>query len=227
MMLVEINLLPKNEPKKFGFILVFSLIILLAMLTATFYIWQIHLTKTNIQSTENQISLIQKVTDNQSKQASAAVSTNSVDQLKNGIKVMNNLRIPTIPVMRHLTSLLPQRGFIQSFQYADTGTLTLTVQFDSESEAANYLDWLNHSKWIEDAILTSLNANSNDATASGATTVNSSLDNNMNSTANTNGTVTKSNSNLMPRYVGQFDIKFNKEFVKKKSGSSDEGVTGQ
>jgi hypothetical protein len=60
--------------------------------------------------------------------------------------------------MQHLTSLLPERGFIQSFGYTESGAVTLTVQFDSAREAAYFLNSLNHSKWIEEASLNSLAA---------------------------------------------------------------------
>lgn len=229
MMLVEINLLPKKDPKKFGFILLFALIIVLVILTAAFYLWQIHVTKLNIQSTQKQISQVEKATANQSKYATASIPPNSVDRLKNGINQMNNLRIPTIPVMVQLTSLLPERGFIQSFQYAGNGIVTLTVQFDTESEAAYYLASLNQSKWVEAASLASLMANSNDTppASSTNTNVNSSSDNNISTIPNTNNSDSQSKSNVIPRYVGEFVIKMSRDYIKKNSESSNEGVTGQ
>jgi hypothetical protein len=145
-----------------------------------------------------------------------------------------------------LTSLLPERGFIQSFKYEESGTVTLTAQFDTSSEAAYYLDSLNHSKWIEEATLTSLNATTENTSESsmGQTKLtntpdhysqNNSIDtttqNNHGIDVNANGSTSELNTDYLPRYIGQFEIKLNKEMTRKiinesnKAGNMEEGVT--
>lgn len=175
--------------------------------------------------------------------------------------------------MRHLTALLPERGFIQSFAYTEAGTVTISVQFDSSREAAYFIESLKDSDWIEDVSLTSLTATeteeaSNTATQStGQTTVAATTGTAASTTTNTassaqtttsgqstnttgqtnttsttttnsnstntdvvsNGTATTQpvNNNIVPRYVGQFEIKFNKDMIKKATEKSktEEGVT--
>ncbi|MBT2727069.1 PilN domain-containing protein [Bacillus sp. ISL-75] len=289
-MLVEINLLPQKEPKKIGFIITLSCLVGLLVLTGAYYLWQTNSTKSVIASLDRQITMTKKIAEKENKSTETVEATSSVSQLKTAIEWANDYPIQTIPVMRHLTSLLPERGFIQSFAYTEAGTISLTVQFDSAREAAYFLENLNESKWIEEASLSSLAAAStsestvdnasatistNQTNATNSTTqttnqtnttnsdqavTNQSSSSNTNSqtnsaagitgtgvqtnTANTtattstvnnttttsSGTESKSVSdNILPRYTGQFEIKLDKEVVKKnikKSNKDEEGVTG-
>ncbi|WML45550.1 hypothetical protein [Neobacillus sp. PS3-40] len=246
MMLVEINLLPKKEPRRFGFIITIFLLFILVLLVAVFYYYQISTTKTNIETADKQITIVRKIAEAQSEKVNKSKSPDSVKQLKAGIVWANSYRIQTIPVMQHLTSLLPERGFIQSFKYVESGTVTLTVQFDTASEAAYYLNSLNHSKWIDAASLNSLNAESENsslnstsqtnqtnspADTSQTNTGNSITENDANLATSSNGSVSQSSLDYLPRYIGQFAITFNQEKVKKiikdtnKDGNIEEGVT--
>ncbi|WP_051633423.1 PilN domain-containing protein [Bacillus sp. UNC41MFS5] len=286
-MLVEINLLPQKEPKKIGFIITLSSLTTLLLLIGAFYFWQTNDAKNEIATIARQITMTKKIADNENKSTEAAAATSSVSQLKSAIEWANEYPIQTLPVMRHLTSLLPERGFIQSFAYTEAGTISLTVQFDSAREAAYFLDNLNESKWIEESSLSSLSAAATEeSTADNSTTATTSQSNSTNSTTQTttqtnqsdtnqngtnqnssidtssqtnstsgttgeqtNTTISTSNTNttnnsttasssttskkekdnILPRYTGQFEIKLNKEVVKKnikKSKNNDEGVTG-
>jgi len=290
-MLVEINLLPQKEPKKIGFIITLSCLVALMLLVGAYYLWQTNAAKSDVASLDRQITMTKKIADKENKSTETVAATNSVSQLKSAIEWANDYPIQTIPVMRHLTSLLPERGFIQSFAYTEAGTVSLTVQFDSAREAAYFLDNLHESKWIEDASLSSLSAAAAPAEESADTTTastnptnttNSQTDSTTQTTTQTNqtdtgqsgtgedtatnsssqtntnagttvvqsnsGTTTTTNSNtvnnstttsssktkntvsdnILPRYTGQFEIKLDKEVVKKniqKSKKNEEGVT--
>jgi uncharacterized membrane protein len=224
MMLVEINLLPQKEQKKLGFIVGLIILVVLFLLASIIYYVQIQSTKTSIESVTNQITTTQKLEAQLQKQQGTSASANSVTQLKTAIDWADKNRIETIPVMSHLTALLPERGFIQTFTYNESGTVTISVQFDTTAEAAGYLNSLNHSSWIDNASLTSLN-----------TSDNSSNSNSTSNTANTSTTSTvgsNTNKKIVPRYTGQFEIQFNKDAVKKaiesakKTGSDEEGGFG-
>ncbi|MEY2192655.1 PilN domain-containing protein [Neobacillus sp. BF23-41] len=284
-MLVEINLLPQKEPKKIGFIITLICLVGLLVLTGAYYFWQTDSTKSVIASLDRQITMTKKIAEKENISTETVEATSSVSQLKTAIEWANDYPIQTIPVMRHLTSLLPERGFIQSFAYTEAGTISLTVQFDSAREAAYFLDNLNESKWIKEASLSSLAAastaesavnnastttstnqtNSTTQTTNQTNTANSDQTvTNQSSSSNTNnqtnsvtgttvdqantvnptattstvnnttitssGTESKSVSdNILPRYTGQFEIKLDKEVVKKniqKSKKNEEGVTG-
>ena len=274
-MLVEINLLPQKEPRKFN-ILYLSVIAALLILISGVYGWQVYSTKSDVASLDQQIANTQKIADATEKNASQNRTSNSASLLKAAVDWAKDYPIQTIPVMNHLTSLLPERGFIQSFAYTETGTVTISVQFDNAREAAYFLENLKDSDWIEDVSLTSLTAtetaSTNNATqTTGQTTGTASTGQTTASTTTTaaaapstntagqtsatgqtsttgatttttnttntgvvaNGTTTTAttqpaNNNTVPRYVGQFEIKFNKDAIKKSTDDSkktEEGVT--
>jgi Tfp pilus assembly protein PilN len=190
-MLVEINLLPQKEPKKIGFIITLSSLGAILLLAGAFYLWQTNAAKNEIASLDRQITMTKKIADNANKSTETVAATSSVSQLKSAIEWANEYPIQTIPVMRHLTSLLPERGFIQSFAYTEAGTVSLTVQFDSTREAAYFLDNLNESKWIEEASLSSLSA---EATADNSTTASTDqTSTSVSSTDSTTQTTTQTN----------------------------------
>lgn len=228
-MLVDINLLPKKEPKKIGFIVAATILVCCFIAAAAFFYWQGKQTKTEIEATKNQIAMAQKLAANIDKKNTIAKSSNSVNQLKKGIAWANDHRLQTIPLLRHLTALLPERGFIQSFSYQNSGKVTLAVQFDTKTEAADYLHRLNGSDWIQDASLDSLSVGtaSNSVAANGNTSVNS---NNSTSSGTTSGSTTaNTNSKYLPRYLGQFTMTLNQAAIKKAAGKTKDlgkGVSG-
>ncbi|WP_051590880.1 PilN domain-containing protein [Bacillus sp. UNC438CL73TsuS30] len=201
-MLVEINLLPKKEPKKINLIIALGSVLALFLLIGGFYLWQINSTKSDVAEVDRQISMTQKIAEQQQQKTDSAESTNSVSQLKGAIEWANSYPIHTIPVMKHLTLLLPERGFIQSFGYTEAGTVSLTVQFDSAREAAYFLDSLNESKWIEEANLNSLSTtetNTADTAAvsnnqTNTTSANTSTNNQSNTTNNASNDTSQSNN---------------------------------
>jgi Tfp pilus assembly protein PilN len=233
-MLVEINLLPQKEQKKLGFIISLVLLVVLFLLVSALYYVQIHATKTSIEFLNTQITNTQQLEAQLQKQQ-GSVSSNSVNQLKTAIDWADKNRIETIPVMRQLTALLPERGFIQNFTYNDSGTATITVQFDTTTEAAAYLNSLNNSSWIDNASLTSLNTGSDNNSGSNTSSSNSTTASNNGNTSTSltvGSNTTSTNSKFLPRYTGQFDIQFNQDAIKKaiensqKIGSDLEGGSG-
>ncbi|MEH7176382.1 PilN domain-containing protein [Neobacillus vireti] len=227
-MLVEINLLPQKEPRKFNIIL---LIVLLALIlfVGIFYYWQIQSTKTELQNLDKQISVTKEIAVKEEKNTDKNASQMSVSILKNAVEWANTYPIQTIPIMQHLTSLLPERGFIQSFAYAEAGTVILTVQFDSAREAAYFLDNLGDSEWVGEPTLNSLTIQEPEAAESTATE--STNEENADPAANQNSTPEVENNlnsidHYLPRYIGQFEIKLNMVKIKELTGKSDEeGVT--
>ncbi|WP_052427645.1 hypothetical protein [Neobacillus niacini] len=233
-MLVEINLLPQKEPRKFN---IFILIVLLAiiLLVGAFYFWQIQSTKSEIANLDRQISMTKEVAEKEGENAEKNESQMSITLLKAAVEWANSYPIQTIPIMQHLTSLLPERGFIQSFAYAEAGTVILTVQFDSAREAAYFLDHLGESEWVGESTLNSLTIEEKvEAENSAETAAASTGENSAAGAINENQAATFNNENnddsndlYLPRYIGQFEIKLNivkiKELTTEKS--DEEGVT--
>jgi Tfp pilus assembly protein PilN len=203
-MLVEINLLPEKEPKKIGFIVFIVSLLLLSLMAGAFYFYQIQSINNQIKGINDQIALTKKIVTQLGKSEQTAAPTSSVDLLKIAIKKETENRVPTVPIIQHLNSLLPERGFILSFSLKDSGSLTISVQFDTATESANFLENLNQVGWIKTATLTSLTSTPlKDETSS--------------TTDSTVGTKTLSNSanQYLPRYRGEFQIILKIEEAKK------------
>jgi Tfp pilus assembly protein PilN len=242
-MLVEINLLPQKEPKKFN-ILYLSTIIVIFVLVGGIYYWQIQTAKTDVEALDEQITATKKITEKEESKANVTEVSQSSNTLKTAVDWARDYPVPTIPVMKELTSLLPGRGFIQSFAYAEAGTVTLTVQFDSSREAAFFLNSLKASEWIKDASLSSLNAVEKKEESAATTTqtaqqsqqagavnqdqvqqaageaqnnqqqVTAAAQNAASSPVTTATAAEVADSNILPRYVGQFEIQLNKDAIK-------------
>lgn len=207
-MLVEINLLPQKERGKKAFVIALSSLLGLLIFISGAYIWQISSTKSDLKAIDNQFTLLEKATElaGQNNEQTPA-SSESVSLLKNAVEWADSYPLQTVPVMQHLTSLLPKRGFIETFGYTESGAITLTVQFDSAREAAYFLDSLNASEWLEEASMTTLNADekeTEDKQTSSPTTIENTDQN-----------------EYLPRYVGQFEVKFDMETIKKLMTAAD------
>lgn len=241
-MLVEINLLPQKERKNSTFIAIVSVLAAFLLIATAFYLYEINSTKKSIAVTENAIEQTTAMEANLQKSQGNQSAGNSAAQLQSAIDWVEKNRIETVPVMQQLTALLPERGFIQTFSYQDTGAVTLSVQFDNPTEAAAFLNSLNHSALITSASLSSLSPASNNSGAtsgSQATTSNTATNSTSSSTSATVGsnlanasTISPSGSNTPTRYTGQFTLQLNLEAVQnaiaqsEQDGSLEEGVSG-
>ncbi|MFP7299838.1 PilN domain-containing protein [Neobacillus niacini] len=249
-MLVDINLLPQKERGKKGLIVIISIFSAIFLMVGGYYLLQIQSAKTDIANLENQIETTKKIVEAEQTNAQQSESNMSVTVLKNAVEWAKSYPIQTVPVMQYLTSLLPERGFIQSFSYTEAGTVSISVQFDSGREAAYFLDTLNESEWIDEVSLSSLstqqvNVGTDETTSQTATANNlvvSQDPNNPNniiistkpdsndSNSESKSTVTIPTNKYVPRYIGQFGITFNKEVIKEilnkgQDKGNEEGVT--
>jgi Tfp pilus assembly protein PilN len=232
-MLVEINLLPQKEPRKFNIVLL-SVLLAFIIIASAFYIWQIQSTKSELAILDKQILMTKETTAKQESNAVKNDAQMSISLLKGAVDWANTYPIQTIPIMQHLTSLLPERGFIQSFNYVEAGTVSLTVQFDSPREAAFFLDNLGASEWVGEPTLNTLVIEEQEETVTtatetaGAVAVDGQTPEQTTTLAPTTQIVSKlkTNTPYLPRYIGQFEIKLNMVKIKElTSKSNEEGVT--
>jgi Tfp pilus assembly protein PilN len=231
-MLVEINLLPQKEPRKFNIIILIVLLALIVLIGA-FYYWQIQAAKSELQSLDKQISMTKEIAIKEEQNADKNESQMSISLLKNAVEWANTYPIETIPIMQHLTSLLPERGFIQSFAYAEAGTVILTVQFDSAREAAYFLDNLGESEWVGEPTLNSLTIQEKEEVVETKTEAETTDENSSDNAEKENKEAApeiekndNSNDQYLPRYIGQFEIKLNIVKIKElTTKSNEEGVT--
>jgi type IV pilus assembly protein PilN len=212
-MLVEINLLPQKKQRKSSTII--KIVILLALISMIFSLltfWQVQRYNNKINGLQANITEFQQTIEALQQDVSAE-STSSYVELSNAVEWSSSYPIKSVAVLKHLTSLLPERGFLLNYSYLDTGTISLSVQFDTKKEAAYYLKWLNDSEWIETVNLSQLSSNQIEST--GDFTVNE-----------TENVGHKETQIYLPRYTGSFEITLNKEKIKESQQQSENNKEG-
>jgi type IV pilus assembly protein PilN len=192
--LVEINLLPQKQQKRSITLRIIIIIALSILLISLFTFWQVQKYNNEIRHLEANIAIFeQSITSLQ--QEVNVESTNSYVELSNAVEWSLTYPIKSVAVLKHLTSLLPERGFLLTYSYTETGVLSLTVQFDTKKEAAYYLSWLSDSAWIEEVKLSQLSSSQIEATEE---------------TPKIQGET----ESYLPRYTGNFEITLNREAIR-------------
>jgi len=155
-MLIDINLLPKKAPRKAGLPVFIIFFLVLAAIGISLFYWQYAAKQEKLASLQSQTQRMEETIAVQSQKIVAFESSNSAAELETIVNWARDYPIETVPVLQHLISFLPDRGFFQNFAYKDDGTIDLSVQFDSSREAAFYLTKLTESEWINEAKLTGI-----------------------------------------------------------------------
>jgi type IV pilus assembly protein PilN len=192
-MLIDINLLPKKEKKNFSTSILAVLLVGLLVIGGGTSLYYGNTLKTETEQLNKEIFQINESLKLEQERVEQVQATNSVVELKNAVNWAQTYPIKTVPVLQHLTALLPERGFIQQYSYSDAGTVQLVVQFDTSREAAHFLKWLNDSDWINEANIISLG-------------LGSQPDGEENRDL--------SQTEYIPRYIGNFSITLEREKIK-------------
>jgi type IV pilus assembly protein PilN len=196
-MLVEINLLPKKEPKNIAlWFIVLTALFLAGIGSAVFY-FSMQKTEQEVESLTKQIEQIKALRIIEEQKLANTQSPAAVQDLENAVNWAEDYPIKTVLLLKELAKLLPERGFMMNFAYEEAGTIHLTVQFDTSREAAYYLKALSDAEFVAEAHLTSLAAG------------------NKNDNGSTKENEVSETENVLPRYVVQYQIKVNKEVLKK------------
>ncbi|NMD70543.1 fimbrial protein [Bacillus sp. DNRA2] len=196
-MLVEINLLPRKEPKSIAFLVIISSALVILLLAGLLILWQGSRLENELNNLNSKISSTQKLVQaEQAKLEKNKLGTESYTQLDSAVKWANDEPIKSAPILKRIVALLPERGFIQNISYAETGNVTMTVQFDSSREAAYFYKTLLDADWITGATLSSLAA--------------AEIDDNGDSKTDTN---TADNEQILPRYTGQYTLTLNRNII--------------
>lgn len=193
-MLVDINLLAEKERGRPVFILsAISLILLGFIVGLVFYFVG------NSYENRQQILAV-KSADIVSQQASIqdkllqSEALSDTQQLQKTVEWAETYQYDTLPLIRKLTSLLPERGFFMNFSFSSPSEALINVQFDTSREAAFYLTQLKSSEMITSVNLSTLSyqplAEVSANQTEGATTEVESI------------------SSVMPRYVASYAISF-------------------
>lgn len=199
-MLVDINLLPQNEKRSRQWLYVVTGIISLGILALILlFILAGNLGK-DVDALTAQLQSEKQLRAEKEQSISDFESSDAWVQLEDAVSWVEDYPIDTVPVLDHLVELLPERGFLKEFTYAEDGSIQLSIQFDTSSEAAYYLTHLKDSKYIQDAKLSSL--------------ATESVMENVQAAVNTEP--------VLPRYIGQYEVILNRDSIKEIEAEADE-----
>ncbi|MCC3356553.1 PilN domain-containing protein [Bacillus sp. REN16] len=217
-MLVDINLLPRKEYRNRANLFLVILIVIVALVGFLFVFLQLNKAHALEKDLNNQLVTVQAARVAAEEEGAVSNNSNSVLQLERTAEWADAYFVETVPILNHLTKLLPERGFVQSFTYSDTGVISFEVQFDTNTEVAHYLALLNESPNFESVKLFTVSTSplteevNEEDVGQGNETNNESNPTNTegNVTLPNNATKTDANDNILPRYYAQFELIINK-----------------
>lgn len=155
-MLVDINLLPQKERDRPAFLIAALSILLVAVIiwAVLFFMARANTAEQNDYLAQSeQIAAEQAILRAEIEQTSGL---NEEQQLQATVDWAVNYQYDTVPLLNEMVSILPERGFFNSFSYIAPNQATLTLQFDTTREAAYYLTQLKASDLIASATLDSV-----------------------------------------------------------------------
>ncbi|MER2060955.1 MAG: hypothetical protein ABTA16_19245 [Niallia sp.] len=192
-MLVDINLLPKKEKRSNKPIYILFIFVGAAILCFIAMLFIGHSIQKKNDALSKQVHTIKEQVETSQTMLTTYENSNAAGELEKAVIWAEDYPIKTVPIIRELTSYLPERGYILSFLYNEDGTIQLEAQFDTTREAAYYLKRLMDSAWVTDVTLSKLST----------TTITTSIDEGALSTEQD-----------VQRYNGSFQIFLNKETIK-------------
>ncbi|MCH1626581.1 PilN domain-containing protein [Ferdinandcohnia quinoae] len=155
-MLVEINLLARKEYKNRANYLIFMIMFLIGLSGTIFLYMQHEKAIITEQQLSSEISMLQKKRAKVEQRYATEQESSDVIKLEKVVKWANDYFIETVPLLNHLTALLPEQGYIQSFSYVDDGIISLIVQFDTNNQVAYYLASLTNSPYFKQTKINSV-----------------------------------------------------------------------
>ncbi|WP_226677424.1 PilN domain-containing protein [Mesobacillus jeotgali] len=210
-MLVEINLLPKKEHKKSSMLIMAIAGILGFTITFSFVFFQGNSYEKKMATLDKQIESIQKLNEVQQAKLAEGDSSNSAVKLQDSVNWAEQYPFDTVPILQNIIALLPERGFIQTFEYINTDSVVIKIQLDATRDAAFYLSSLKGSEWVEDVTLMNIVAETKvEGTA----------------VETTNTSSEQEEVKVLPRYSAEFEITFKPEFFKETKGIASKGGDG-
>ncbi|SIT83192.1 PilN domain-containing protein [Edaphobacillus lindanitolerans] len=202
-MLVDINLLPGRERERSK-----ALIVSIAILLSALIFWLALFLMANRNADEAKLADVRTEelrAEQQALQSRLQGTETMADrqQLEKTVEWAESYRFSTAPLLRHLVSLLPVRGFITEFTYTGPHTAELSVQFDTYEQAAHYLARLKAAAMVDAASMNEVTASHPEEDTDEA------------------GNPVVSDEVVVPRYVASYTI----DFTDPRSGAA--GTAGE
>lgn len=198
-MLVEINLLPQKEAKNKSLLLLAIISAVILLIGGFFVYWLNHSYNSRLASLEQQISTTEQLVESEQEKVVSYEASNSLTELENTVQWAKDYPIKAVPILKKLTEMLPERGFIQSFTYEEIGTITFGVQFETSREAAYYLNSLLESDWVKEAKINKVE------------TITAFYDRKFGESDEGPDESKLKNEKYVPRYLAEFEIEINRD----------------
>jgi type IV pilus assembly protein PilN len=191
-MFIDVNLLPKKEPKNVLF-LISALIVLVAAIAAgiAFYM-SMQKAEAQIEALTQELKQTRALVAAEQQKLENVQAMQEVQELQKTVEWAKQYPMKTVLLLRNMAKLLPERGFIMNFSYAEDGAVSVTVQFDTSEEAAYYLKLLSDAEFVSDVQLRSVTATEQQSSQANAA----------------------EESNVLPRYLAQYELHVNKSALK-------------
>lgn len=157
-MLIEINLLPKKEHRKSSQLIIAANIIMLIAITISVIYFQGSSYENDMKIVDQKIIKLQKMNNAYQEKLAEESDGNSVVKLQEAVHWADQYPVQTVPIMQKIISLLPERGFIQTFEYSKMDSILVTIQYDAARDSAFYLSYLKKAEWVKEAELLNVKA---------------------------------------------------------------------
>ncbi|WP_027409467.1 fimbrial protein [Anoxybacteroides tepidamans] len=193
-MLIDINLLPKKEPKNVVLLVGITIVLTVAIALGVVFYMSMQKTETQIQILSQQLKQTQALEAVEQQKLENAQSTQEVEELQKAVEWAKQYPLKTVLLLRNMAKLLPERGFMMNFSYAEDGVVNVAVQFDTDEEAAYYLKQLSEATFVSDVQLKSVSALEQKSGESTATN--------------------EEDRHILPRYLAQYELHVNKAALK-------------
>lgn len=161
-MLVDINLLPEKERER-STLLIAALVILSAAILfwATVFLLSLSLSKETVRA-ETQIASLHARQEAVREDIKPSPDAADRERLAATVEWAEAYQFDTLPLLREMIALLPERGFFVSFVFNAPHKSTVVVQFDDKSDAAFYLTRIKSSTVVSAAAMESVVAENQD-----------------------------------------------------------------
>ncbi|MEC3882645.1 hypothetical protein VKA52_02760 [Halobacillus sp. HZG1] len=150
-MIVEINLLEQKEKRNIlPYIAVAFFALLLFIMAIVF-----HAQKTTLVNESSRLDeqILQVQREQENLAGPSEGDGTEREQLKSSLQELKSTIVPTVPVVEGLVSLLPERGFFESFALTSASEVNVNVRFDTIQDVAKYTHTLLQQSFISDVEL--------------------------------------------------------------------------
>ncbi|GER66185.1 hypothetical protein BpJC7_04810 [Weizmannia acidilactici] len=158
---VEINLLPKKEPKNMALLFWGGLLAAAFIIFLTVFFFMLHHAKQDLGAINEKIHQVEAMQAREQAKQKNDTDTQDLRKLASAVKWAKDYPVKAVPILDQLTKLLPKYGYITDFSCTETSA-DVTVQFESGDEVAYYLKRLNDSKYFSGAVLNNIKTDKKD-----------------------------------------------------------------